>query len=79
MKRFAGDLCKVLALHRKRSLIEIFHIKILKNMAAGDVAEQGDLILDALIQFMLGAADDDVRLDSHTLQFFDARLRGFGL
>ena len=53
---------------------EIFHVKILKYMAVRHVTEQGDLVFETLIERMLGTADDDIRLDTHSLQLFDAGL-----
>ena len=48
-------------------------------MVAWHIAEQGNLVLDGLLKRMFGAADDDVRLDAHPLQVFDACLRRLGL
>ena len=74
MKRFAGNLGEILFLHGKWRLIEIFNVKILKYIAVRHVTEQRDLVLETLIERMLGTADDDIRLDTHSLQLFDARL-----
>ena len=48
-------------------------------MVSRHIAEEGDLVLDALVQRMLGAAHDDVRLDAHALQILDAGLGGLCL
>ena len=75
MKCFAGNLGEILLLHGKRRLVEIFNVKILKYIAVRHVTEQRDLVLETLIERMLGTADDNIRLDTHSLQLFDARLR----
>ena len=56
----------------------MFHIQILKNAVVRYITEQGNLVLDALIQRMLTPADNDVWLDTHTLQVFDTGLGRFG-
>ena len=67
MKCFAGNLGEILLLHGKRRLVEIFNVKILKYIAVRHVTEQRDLVLETLIERMLGTADDNIRLDSHSL------------
>jgi len=44
-----------------------------------DVAEQGDLLADALFERLLGAGDDDVGLDADLAQLGDGMLRRLGL
>ena len=79
MQAFQSHAGQMLLLHGQRRFIEIFHIQVLKHMAAGHVAEQGDLVLQLLGQRMLGAAYDDIGLDAHALQLLDAGLGGFRL
>ena len=74
-----GNLRQVFLFHGERSLVEVFDVQILKDMVARHVTEEGDLVLDALIKRMLTPADDDIRLDTHSLKVFDAGLRGFCL
>ena len=57
----------------------MFHIQILQYPVAGYIAEQGYLIPQSLIKRMFAAADDDVRLNPHALQFLDAGLGRLGL
>ena len=79
MEGLADNLRKMLFFHGQGSLVEVFHVQVLEYVVCRHVAEEGDLILDALIQRMLGPAHNDVRLDSHTLQVFYAGLGGFCL
>ena len=53
VQALAGHLCQVFPLHRKRGLIQVFHIQVLQHMAVRNVAEQGNFILQALVQLML--------------------------
>ena len=48
-------------------------------MVRRQVAEQSDLVLHCCVQRIFRAAHDDVRLDSHSLQFFYTGLRRFCL
>ena len=47
-------------------------------MIGRHVTEQGNLVADAFVERHLRAADNDVRLNSHSLQLFDARLCRLG-
>ncbi len=69
----------MLFLHGKGRFVQIFHIEILQYVVFRYVAEQGDLVFNSFFQRKLRAADDDIRLDAHALQFLDRCLRGFGL
>ena len=79
MQTFAYNSGQILFFHGQRRFIEIFHIQILEHMAGRYIAEEGNLVLDALIQGIFRTADDNVRLDTHTLQVFDAGLGRLGL
>src|SRR5713226_2590875 len=43
-----------------------------------DIAEMGDLRFQLLVQEAIGSAEEDVRLDSYSGEFFDAVLGGLG-
>ena len=75
MQAFTGYLCQVFPLHRKRRFIQVFHVQVLQDMSVWHIAKQRDLVLDALIQLMLAAAYDHIRLNAHALQLFDTCLR----
>ena len=75
----ADHIRQMFFFHGERRFIQIFHIQILQNTAAGNVTEQSDLILNALAERNFAAADDDIGLDSHSLKLLDAGLGGFGL
>ena len=48
-------------------------------MCNGHIAEQGDLVAHGLRDLILRSAHNDIRADSHSLQFPDAGLGGLGL
>ena len=79
LQTFAGHLCQMFFLHGQRGFIEIFDVQVLQNMAAGNITEQSDFVFDLFVQRQLGAADNDVGADSHSLQFFYTGLGGLGL
>ena len=79
VQAFAGHLGQLLLLHHQGNLIEHLHVQVLQYMIGGNVAEKGDFVLDCLIEGLLGAADQDVRLDSHALQILYTGLGGLGL
>ena len=70
MQRFTYNLCKMLFLHGKWCLIEIFYIQVLKYMVSREITEQRNLVSHRIIQWIFGTADNDIRLDSHSLKFF---------
>ena len=43
-------------------------------MGAGHIAEQCNFVLNAVLQGTLGTADEDIRTDTHSLQFLYAGL-----
>lgn len=49
METFTGNLGQVFLFHGKGCLVKVFHIQILEDMAAGNITEQGNLILQVLI------------------------------
>ena len=67
MQAFAGNLGKVLPLHRKRGLVQVFDIKVLEHAGIWHIAEQGDLVLETLVKGMLAPADDNIWPDAHSL------------
>ena len=69
----------MLVLHHQWNLINAVRIQILKDMAARDIAEQRNLILQILRHLHLGTADNDIGTDSHLLKRLHAHLGGFGL
>ena len=74
----ADHIRQMFFFHGERRFIQIFHIQILQNTAAGNVTEQSDFILNALAERNFAAADDDIGLDSHSLKLLNAGLGGFG-
>ena len=46
--------------HDKGNFIKHVHIQILENVVRGNVAEQGNLVFDALVQRFFRAADKDI-------------------
>ena len=64
-------------LHHKRDFVDRLRIQVLENMGARHIAKQRNLVLELLRYFKLGAADDNIRADSHLLQFLNALLGGF--
>ena len=75
MQTVADRLGQMLVLHHQWNLINAVRIQILKNMAARDIAEQRNLILQILRHLHLGAADNHVRTNSHLLKRLHAHLR----
>ena len=74
METFTYNLCKMFFFHSQWSFVEVFHIQILEDMACRQVAEQGYLVFHTGIKRILGAAYDNIRLDSHSLQLLYACL-----
>ena len=79
VETLTDNLRKMLFLHGERSLVQILYIQILEDMVRRQVAEQRDLVLHCCVQRIFRAAHDDVRLDSHSLEFFYTGLRRFCL
>ena len=71
---FAGGLGEPLPFHGKGRFVEVFHVQILEHMGGGNVAEEGDLVLQLLAERLLTAAYDDVRAQPQSLQFPDGGL-----
>ena len=79
MQALTGYLGQMLLFHYQREFVEYLHVEILEHVIFRNVAELGDLAADSVVEGKLGAADDDVRLDSHALQILDAGLGGLCL
>ncbi|SCH06300.1 Uncharacterised protein [uncultured Clostridium sp.] len=79
VQTFAGHLRQMLLLHSQRSLVEILHIQVLKHMGAGHITEQGNFVLQMVVQRMFAPADDNIRPDPHTLQILHRSLGRLGL
>ena len=47
-------------------------------MACRYITEQGDFVLDAVVQRMFGTADENIRLNAHSLELFYTCLSRFG-
>ena len=74
MKGLTDNLSQMLPFHRQRRLVEIFHIKILKNMGTRNITEQSDFVADLLRQRMFRTADNHIRPQTESLQFLNACL-----
>ena len=79
MQTFADCLCQMLFFQHQRNFIERLGIQILQHVFFLHVTEQRDLLFHVIIQRIIGAADQNIRPDSHALQTLDAHLRRFGL
>ena len=62
-----------------RDRVDGVDVQGLDHRVAADVAEQGDLAPRVLVDLVLGAADDHVRLDADALELLDRVLRRLGL
>ena len=78
LQGFQDNLSQLLPFHCQRSLIQIIHIQILQDVAIRHITKQRDFILQVLIQRHLGTAHNNVRLNPHSLQLFDALLGRLG-
>ena len=67
MKTLAYRFCQMFLFHGKRDFIQCLDIQILDYLTVWYVTEQGDFITDCFIERDFCPADDDVRLDSHSL------------
>ena len=74
---FQHDPVEAFILQNQRHLVDGLDGAILNDRFLVDVAEQGDFFAHVGRDFMLGPADDDVRLDADAAQFFDAVLGRF--
>ena len=75
----ADDQGKVMILQHQRGFVQIRQSDVLNHAVGHDVAEHGDFAEDFRFQRLIAAQHDDVRRNSHPLQFFHRVLRGFGL
>ena len=74
----AHNICQLFFFHGKRQLIKNIHIKILDDSLLRDITELRNLFFDAVVQRKVGTTYQDIRLNTHTLQFFDTGLCRFG-
>ena len=75
----ADDAGKAALLQHERRLIQIRQGAVFDDAVLLDVAEQGDLPEDLLLQRFVAPQYDDVRGDAHALQFLDGVLCGLRL
>ena len=75
----ADDGGKVLLFQHNGGLIQAGQGDILNDAVRLHVAEHGDLAEDALLQRLIAAQDNDIRLYTQTLQFLDGVLGRFAL
>ena len=75
----ADYLRQALFFHHKGNLVEYVHIQILEYVRWGNITEKGNFAADLVVKGTLGAADQNVGLNAHALQIFDAGLGGLCL
>ncbi len=73
------ELVELLRVHVQRHAVDVVGVARRDHGVRVDVAEQGDLLADALGERLLRAGDDDVRLDADLAQLRDGVLRRLGL
>ena len=73
----ADNAGKALPLQHQRRFIEHRQRPVFDDAVGGDVAEHGDLFQKTVLQRLVAAQHDDVRMDAHALQLLDGVLRGF--
>ena len=78
IQTFTGYLSQMFFFHGQWCFIEIFYIQILKNVADWHITEQSNFFLQAIFQWMLRTAYQNIRPDSHTLQLLDTGLGRLG-
>ena len=66
-------------LKHQRHLVQLRRVQVGDDCVLVHVAEQADLILEAVLYFLFGAQDNDVRLNADAAQLLDRVLGGFGL
>ena len=67
LQAFAYNGSEMFFFHGEWCFVKVFHIQVLKNVIRWHVTEEGDLVFDSLIQWMLRTANDNIRLDTHSL------------
>ena len=75
-KLFEYDAAKAAFFKHEGNIIEGAGVKVFNNAFFRNVAEQPDLCADAAIERIITAANEDIRLNTDTLQFFDGMLSG---
>ena len=75
----ADDQRKVMILQHQRGFVQIRQSDVLNHAVGFYIAEHGDFAEDFGLQRLIAAQYDDIRRNSHPLQFFHRVLRGFGL
>ena len=68
-----------LVAHLDGDLVDAADIAVFNDTVACDIAEKTDFVADTACEGLLGAADDNVGLNTLLLQSLDAVLRGLGL
>ncbi len=72
-------LIQVLILHQQGHVVDGLGVAAFDHRVGVHVAEQGDLLLHALLHGVLGAAHQHIGLHAQAQQFLHAVLRGLGL
>ena len=70
---------KVGALQHQRGFIKIGQGEVFNHAVGLDVAEQGNLLENRVLQRLVTAEDDEIRVNAHALEFLDRMLRRLGL
>ena len=73
------EVVEALAVHAQRHAVDVVGVGGRDHGVRVHVAEQGDLLADALRQRLLGAGHDDVRLDADLAELGHGVLRRLGL
>ena len=75
----ADNAGEMLLFQHQRRFIQHRKCDIFNNTIRLDVAEHADFLENAFLQRLITAQNDDIRLDTHALQFPDGVLGGFAL
>ena len=73
------EVVEPFAVHQQGDAVDVVGVARRHDRVGVDVAEQGDLLADALFDRLLGARDDDVGLDADLAQLGDRVLGRLGL
>lgn len=78
-KLTAHNIGKIIPFKHQRCLVEHWQRDILDNAVRLYVAEQRNLLKNALVNRLIAAQHDDIRIDAERAQLLDAVLRGLRL
>ena len=79
LELFHHHVVQTIGVQHQRALVQAGHGQVLDDALRLDVAEGADLAADVGAHAAVGAQDDDVRVDAHTLQLLDRVLGRLGL